>query len=243
MYRKRTLPSSFTNTPYTPPRKRSSSINLTRPTSYRTNYQYQQYLKRKNLRTGGFLGKELKFVDYTYGINPVTSTWQLEVPSTGALNAVAQGSGESQRNGRKITNASLHIKGNFSLTTSRAHGVEVRIVVVKDNQTNGAALTPANVMTQGVHGFRNLEWVSRYTVLADKTYVLNPSITHTGTTNDGNAPIRPFSLNVNLSGTTSFDDVNADISDITDCAYQVISCCSAANAAQIQYQSRFRFYG
>ena len=98
MYRKRTLPSSFNNTPYTPPRKRSAAITLSRPPAYRQNYQYQNYLKRKsNVRTGGFLGKEKKFADYSVAALNVGTTWSLVDPSTGALNAVAQGNGESEQ--------------------------------------------------------------------------------------------------------------------------------------------------
>lgn len=244
MYRKRTLPSSFTNTSYTPPRKRSATITLSRPTSYRTNYQYQQYLKRKNQRTGGFVGKELKFADYSVVAANFPTTWTLWDPSTGALNAVAQGNSESQRIGRKISNTSLHIRGMLNGSTNST-GVSCRIVVFKDNQSNGAAPTPANVMTSGINGFRNLEYVSRFQVLVDKVYNINPSISHNSTTGalNSSSPNRHVAFNMNIPSETTFDGTTADISDITDCSYHVMVIADIANACAFSYSSRFRYYG
>ena len=226
-------------------------INLTRPPTYRRNQGWQdwramKYIARKplNLRTGGFLGKERKFVDYSAG-GYVLNTWNLNDPAAGALNAVAQGNGESQRIGRAISNASLHIDGTISLLT-QAIGQEIKIIVVKDTQTNGAPLTPGSVMIGNVNSFRNLEWLTRYQVLYSRVFTLNPSITLDAANNViGNNPRRNFSINVKLTGSTTFDGTTADVSDITDCSYHLLACStnSAAQGLRVDYLSRFRYYG
>lgn len=168
------------------------------------------------------------------------------MPAVGSFNAIAQGSGESERIGRKVTNSSLHINGSLYLSNTVNYGVEVRIVVVKDTQCNGAALVPGSVILPSVNGFRNLEWVSRYQVMADKTYVMNPSITFDGSGINavvGSQTIRHFAFNFNLSGTTSFDDNNASITDIVDCSYQLIAIANINNSVTLGYNSRFRFFG
>lgn len=245
-----------------PPYKRRT-INLIRPSGYRSNQGWQDWRAMKfiaarpippvpsrNIRTGGFLGKELKFVDYNGQSNNTVTSWQLENPTVGCLNAIAQGDGESQRIGRKVTNRSVHVKGYITLGNSNTNrgtsGAVVRIVLFKDTQTNGAAPTPTDVMTpNNVNAFRNLEYTTRYQVLYDKTFTINPSITHDGTKLDGNYAKRPFSINCNLSDTTTFDGTTADISDIVDNSYHLIA--SAFNdggpPVYLVYQSRFRYMG
>lgn len=245
---------SYRNYSYGPTGRTSKrrGINLTRPPTYRRNQGWQdwramKYIARKplNLRTGGFTGKELKFVDYSVASSALPSSWTLWDPATGALNAVAQGNGESQRIGRKITNSSLHIRGILNASSTVANGASCRIVVFKDNQSNGAAPTPSNVMTSGINGFRNLEYVSRFQVLVDKVYNINPSITFNGNTSTLNAssPNRHIAFNMKISSDTTFDGTTADISDITDGSYHVMVISDAATACNFFYSSRFRYLG
>lgn len=224
-------------------------INLTRPPTYRSNQQWQdwrtmKYIARRplNLRTGGFIGKELKFVDYSYAGNVGTS-WALEMPAVGSFNAVAAGSGESERIGRKITNNSLFIRGVLRENTSGIVCSRTRLVLVKDCQTNGASLTPATIMAGGIDSFRNLEQISRFKVLYDKTFVLTPMISHDGTTKFTNVPLRSFSINVKLTGDTLYDGPTAGISDITDNSYHLISICSVSTGVTLTYDARFRYTG
>lgn len=242
----------FQNSPYY---KRRPRINLIRPAGYRTSQSWQdwramKYIARnpmppapfRNIRTGGYLGKELKFVDNTYQ-SAVAVNWTLEMPATGSFNAVAVGAGESERIGRKISNSSLHIRGNLILSgATPALSSRCRIVLVKDNQTNGAALVPGNVIVGGIDGFRNLEHVSRFQILFDRTYTLTPAITYDGSMIITNQPRRSFTINVKTSGDTLYDGPTAGISDITDCSYQLIAI-SDYLAITIDYQSRFRYRG
>lgn len=244
--------------PYRPSvfQSRKRRINLVRPPGYRTNQSWQdwramKYIARRpirmNFRTGGFIGKELKFVDYTRQQAAATGgVWYLADPPTGALNAVAQGDGESQRIGRKYSSASLHIRGTYSLSNPNANnGCTLRVVIFRDTQSNGAAPTPLNVMNAGINGFRNLEYVSRFAVMYDKTFTLNPSIAfNTSTTQEFSSnPERYFSMNFKLSGDILANGPNADISDIVDTSYHVMICASASAAILFSYSSRYRYRG
>ena len=203
MYRKRTLPSSFTNSPYTPPRKRSTTINLARPSYYRTNYQYQQYLKRKNQRTAGLVGKELKFYDSRDipTLAPATTWTHLSPSTTGCLNCPAQGAGAEQRIGRKITGTMLHIKGYLSVDANTAsQGGIVRLVVFRDKQTNSAVVAAGTPFeTTGntrVVDFRDLEQVQRFDILIDRTFAINPVDFYNGSAVQDNRPHIPFNFNI-----------------------------------------------
>ena len=76
-----------------------------------------------NVRTGGFLGIELKFLDCAWNsvtINTSTdgSSGELQ-PSSGCTSAIsvpAQGDGESQRDGRKYTIKSMWLNGIVEMT-------------------------------------------------------------------------------------------------------------------------------
>jgi len=241
----------YTPTGRTPKRR---GINLTRPPTYRRNQAWQdwramKYIARKplNLRTGGFIGKELKFVDYSRsGGTGLANTWTLCNPASGALNAVAQGDGESQRIGRKITPSSLHIRGVIDMNSSTSNTASVRVVVVKDLQTNAAALTPSQVMTPGLNGFRNLEYVSRFQVVYDKIFTLSPAVGWNSQANTvlSNGPDRYFRINLRCNDKDIlFDGPTADISDIVNVAYSVIACGTTASGVGFNYESRFRYLG
>lgn len=239
-----------------PPNKRAKYFSFRRPRGYKQSQSWQDWRAMKliasrplkpNLRTGGYVGKELKFVDYAFN-GSVSNTWAPLNPSgVGCLNAVAQGAGESERIGRKITNHSLHIRGVISMPPTTALARTVRIIIVKDTQTNGAQLSASSVIApSGVSknylGWRNLEHVSRFQVLMDNLFVIQPDIASDGTDLHGNSPMRNFNLNVKCAGTTLFDDPTAQVSSITDNSYHIIACASAGGVS-LEYNCRFRYMG
>jgi len=169
-----------------PPYKRRQ-INLIRPAGYRTNQAWQDWRAMKyiaarpippvpsrNIRTGGYTGKELKFVDQSLAAAAIGTTWTLMDPATGALNAVAQGNGESERIGRRITNVSLHIRGWVSVNNGDADANLIRVCVVRDTQTNGAAADIDDLFDTSIANehafdvFNNLDNKGRFKTLMDK---------------------------------------------------------------------------
>jgi hypothetical protein len=96
------------------------------------------------------------------------------------VGGIAQGNGESERIGRKITVRSLHIRGQIVLpavATSTATADRVRIIVYQDTQCNG---TPATVTGNGgllasaaIDAYNNLVNTGRFRTLMDKVYNIN----------------------------------------------------------------------
>ncbi len=208
-----------------------------------------------NDRTGGFLGLELKFFDTEVTNTVFSATWAALEPATTNLTAIAQGDGESNRDGRKYTIKSLHIKGFLETAvqesqTAPLSDILVRMVLVHDTQTNGAQLTATQVMDAGgtddINSFRNLQFTKRFRVLHDKTHRIMRNNTNEGAVNlFASAQTEyPFTINktfkngiqVLMSGTT------ADIANVTDNSLHLIAI-TTSTAALMNYQCRVRFTG
>ncbi len=121
------------------------------------------------------MGGEVKFLDFTLD-NQTPPVTGLIIPS---LNIIAQGVGESERLGRKVTLRSLHIRCSFkiSLADSQADGFRIlRMLVYQDKQTNGAAAAVTDIIqTAEFRAFRNLDNSGRFVILHDKYYTKNVS--------------------------------------------------------------------
>lgn len=95
---------------------------------------------------------------------------------------VPGGSTDTTRVGNKINICNFDIKISFSLDkpTNITAGIlsnNVRMILYVDKQTNGAAATPANILTGAsptIFSFRNMDTVDRFRILADKYYNLEP---------------------------------------------------------------------
>jgi len=121
---------------------------------------------------------ELKFFDNAISFN-FDSTG--EVPATGQLCTIAQGVAQTQRVGRKITIKKIVAKLTITLATpTDAIGSDIlRLALVQDTQTNGAAATFSGVggvfETDQVNALRNIDNTSRFRVLKDFRLQMNPT--------------------------------------------------------------------
>ncbi len=236
----------------------------------KANMQYRQAQSRNyramlttqmNARTAGYMGLEKKFVDYRVDDDQFTNVWaggEMEDPTALSVSAVAQGDGESQRDGRVYYIHGIYITGTINRPAAESQanpvGDEIaRLCLVWDKQTNGAQLNAEDVMLtiaagDDVDSYRNLQSVQRFKVLADKKYRV--AVTQ-GQVNEGavnlfanGATTTPFKLSytfktpikVSCSGTT------AAIASITDNSLHVIGT-SNNGAATLSYTSRLRFTG
>jgi len=211
-------------------------------------------------RTGGFLGIETKFIDYTYEeaiVNTVTGA-EADPPGPGAqtapgcISAIAQGDGESNRDGRKCTLTSIHLRGSVILdprsdTSTSVGGTTVRVLVVQDTQTNGAQLNSEDVIlaaTNVEHSFRNLQFTKRFKILKDQTFAMKyPSASGTSVTNDVNGDIKNFKWNFKVNIPVIHKANTAVIASITDNSIHVIAFCSQNGVATLNYNARCRFVG
>ena len=212
---------------------------------------------RLNARTGGFLGIEVKFADFESVDDAFATTWATMEPaaSVESISAVAQGDGESQRDGRVYHIKSLHVQGRFHMDVAEAAAAPqpdlvARICVVWDTQTNGAQLTATNVMDGGASddwdAFRNLQFSKRFRVLFDRKVIIKPSLLNEGGVNAfaAGSPNVLFKFNhtfrtpmkVICSGTTGV------IASVTDNSLHVIGVANSTQAL-LSYQARVRFVG
>ncbi len=211
-----------------------------------------------NLRIGGFAGIENKFVDYELVTRVVTAAWaggELDEATALSLSSVAQGDGETQRDGRRMEILSVHIKGFVILVAQEAaaapiNGQAIRLVLVLDKQTNGAQLNAEDVFTTtttDVNAWRNLQHSQRFRILKDVRIDLMPWGGTAGGTNSfdrGETKVlfeihKVFKkpITVNHTGTT------AVVASIADNSLHLIGVSTSATACAVSYVSRVRFRG
>ncbi len=139
------------------------------------------------------LNGEMKFADIETDGDAFSSTWStMEDATNDSVSGVAQGDGESERDGRKYLIHSIHIRCRVRTVSVESATTPIsdfigRIVLVWDTQTNGAQLTATDVMdgggTDDCLSFRNLQHSKRFRILWDKRWVLKSSDTNEGSIN------------------------------------------------------------
>ncbi len=210
-----------------------------------------------NLRIGGFLGIENKFIDHELGVTTLSGTWaggELDEGTALSRSAIAQGDGESNRDGRKANLLSVHVKGFLRIISQEAaanpvFGGIVRLILVMDKQTNGAQLNAEDVVTvttQDINAWRNLQNSQRFRILKDQRIEMPVTNMSTFQVNDFSTSQQemPFEFHVvfkkpivvNHTGTT------AVVASIADNSLHLIGI-STLGIHQISYVSRVRFRG
>lgn len=222
-------------------------------------------LRRRNLRTAGFLGIEKKFLDvYASNVAIPAPTdcaggeMQPEGGCTGCLSAPAQGDGEQQRDGRKIMLKSCFVTGNIVATTAQDQADALMqpqffVALVLDTQANGATVVSEQVFTNPndtpyVNSFplRNLQYSSRYRVLDYKQLAPDEVVVATDgavTTSQRFSNIS-FKLAWNGNLPVTFTSTTADVANVADNAVHVIAFATDVSFTPlISYNSRVRFVG
>jgi len=154
-----------------------------RSSTHRNGPSRKKYTRTGYTRTVGFYGRydkggELKFTDENITLNPIPANGTIFLNGSGeaSMLRIAQGTGESQRIGRKVTIKKIQWRFRIELQpqTSSANTIcNVRLILYLDKQTNGAAATITDVMQANtVHTFKNLQNSGRFVILMDREYVL-----------------------------------------------------------------------
>ncbi len=132
-------------------------------------------------RVGGYYGRfaganaELKFHDQTIDDALIAAGGVL----TTSINLIAQGTGESERIGRKCTIRSIFWRGVIKLPETElqgdpGEGERFRLILYQDKQTNGAAATALGILEAvSVDDFRNLANTGRFNLLWDHRFTIN----------------------------------------------------------------------
>ncbi len=223
--------------------------------------------RRRNLRTAGYLGIELKFLDCAWnsvaiGASTDGSGGELQ-PSSGCTNALsvpAQGDGESQRDGRKYSIKSVYLNGTITTTVlanqaDTLEGLGYYFALVLDTQANAATVVSENVYLNPATGaasmlpkpLRNLQNSKRFKIL-DSAYVpvggmyVQTDGASTGSISNQDAPVLSLSwrgeVAVNCVGTT------ADVASASDNAIHVVAYAGATTLTPVfNGKCRTRFVG
>jgi len=226
-------------------------------------------MRRRNIRTGGYLGIEKKFLD-TVG-NGVTISESTDATGgevqptagcTGCLSAPAQGDGESNRDGRKCVIKEMMVHGVVTVSAiNKGQGTlsdanYVMVALVLDTQANGATITSEQVFVNGstsaaqnINMFRNLEYASRYRVVASriiklKPYMVNNSVAGGAYTESAIAVRENFKLSWSGDIPVTFTGTTADVANVTDNAFHLIAFADNAEwATTCSFLARCRFVG
>lgn len=168
-----------------------------------------------------------------------------------SLNLIQEGTTPSERIGRKCTITNILIRGQVLVTgTTTAANMHdtVRILVVLDRQTNGAALTNVDdILTNGssLHGtfmFNDLTVVRRFKILWDKTITMNQSGAGLNATDTWPTLHRDFHYYKKVKIPLYFDLAAATIANIESNNIVVLAV-STHGLASIRYNWRLRFVG
>ncbi len=221
--------------------------------------------RRRNQRTAGFLGIELKFYDTSLVGAPIlaptdSAGGELDPSATIVFNTVTQGDGEQQRDGRKINMRSLGLKGIIRVApqndqTTVDQTTTVFLALVHDSQTNGATIASENVYTnKGASAntqtspFRNLQFSKRFNVLKTLTIDL-PQPTAIGTGLDDNIEQGGYTVSWNMfvdlkNMPVTYSSTSESIVNITDNSLHLIGFCTHVGTVPLlDYNARLRFVG
>ncbi len=212
--------------------------------------------RRLNVRTGGFLGLELKFSDEVIVNDAFATTWATMTAGVDVLSGVAQGDGEIQRDGRKYLIHSISVKLRvhaiaIESATAPDDDLHGRFALVLDTQTNGAQLTATDVMVGSTNedrlSFRNLQQVKRFRVLWDRSFLLKRQVVNEGAanlfaTNLVSTPIIRFTKIFSKPVEVICTGTGAAVSAISNNSIHMIGIANNT-LALLSYQSRIRFTG
>ncbi len=125
--------------------------------------------------------EELKFKDVDIALLADITAETSILASSGLLNLIAQGTGESQRIGRKCTIKSISLKGNYRLQPAESApefaSSMFYLYILLDTQCNGTLATWGNVFnsTNAAKGHFNLKNQGRFKLLCKKVIELASS--------------------------------------------------------------------
>jgi len=221
-----------------------------------------------NMRIGGFLGIELKYLNYALAgaalVAPADASGGEFDPATAlALNAIAQGDGEQQRDGKQVNIKSCYITGVVDIPatvnqTTAKNIPTVFIALVLDKQTNGAQLSSELVFENpsgslagsptvgAANPLRNMQYTSRFDVLDSVCIELEqPQVAFDGTNLETAGSRTPFKLSWTGDLMTQFTGTSATVSVIQDNSLHLIAFAGPdiSAAPVISYNSRVRFVG
>lgn len=124
---------------------------------------------------------EVKHLDYVFTAVEMSDSGS--VGNTLLVNGLAQGTTSFTRIGDEVNFTSIQVRGTISHQLNNPalnHSPTYRLIIVRDMQPNGAAMTFGNLLdlsliTEPVYAPRNMDYIDRFKIYYDKVGVLNPN--------------------------------------------------------------------
>lgn len=195
-------------------------------------------------RTGGFFGtrrtglKEQKVID-----SGTQNTNFSAAGAVGLMNGVALGTDYTDRIGRKIVLKSIFMKFTIQpSTTSCPSGDSVRLLVVYDSQTNGAAPAVGDILNSATHiAPMNLNNRDRFKVLFDKHMTTEGNAFTAGAITAGASTPKFTKFYKKLDHEMIFQGTAATVGSIATGAIWLLLINLQGNLTNVYYNCRVRF--
>ncbi len=186
-------------------------------------------------------GKELKFKDFNFTALGIRDAWINGV----LVSLIDKGTGPTERIGRNYTIRSLQFRFSIKKVSTISNAI-VRVVIILDKQTNGESFTGEDLFVDGITAaattwtrYRNLENISRFEILWDKTYYLDAK-SRTGSGAIASSQIvdsyyKKVNIPVHMKDTTP-----STLTDIQDNSIVVLFCGDLVGTTDLTWKGTFR---
>lgn len=228
----------------------------------------------------GRFGGENKYVDGYFDVTDIAefsssadSTWaatemnpRQATAAYGCMPLPRQGTNYADRDGRKIFLTTLRIKGYIRWEPQDSIAIvqdakPVRVIIVKDTKTNGAALDGENVIGAGlgsdglntlsgnggtINMLSNPDGWSRYKIVYDRTFKGPARGAWGDNTNAGNILGRtiPFKIKIKCNCYVNFSGTTGAVGSVVDNSYHMLVGTTTSNSnKQMCYYARQGFRG
>lgn len=203
------------------------------------------------MATQRLLGIEKKYIDYTFGATVIQAAWagaEMD-PAANCLAAPTQGSGETQRDGRKITIKNIHVNGAVYRDSGGVMTAQstVHVALVLDTQTLKQQLSAEDVYNDANNvefSYRDVDHLSRFKVLWSRRFVMgNDAGGWNGVALNVAGDRKNFSINKAVNIPVTFSAAAGSVADIEDNSLHIIAVSSQGAIDYLAYESRIRFVG
>lgn len=170
---------------------------------------------------------EKKFID--------TAQASYDCDTTGSvtcLNLCDEGTGISQRIGRKICIKSVQVRGIVRPVDATSSDNTTRIMLIWDKQVNGVIATISEILSAATaHSFMNLDNRERFVVLMDKQFAVGRRSDASGNSGSPNVYAVNKYKKMPAGSITIYDGTGAGIADVNTGALYLVTIGSQAAAA------------
>lgn len=148
-----------------------------RPKQSKFNYYANTAVKALRLATyvSGLVNSELKFKDNSAGTNVSVAVGAAGTTPILAPTAIAQGDGQSNRDGSKIRLKQLHLRGICKWNNASSSPQELRVICIRTKVMDGTYPTLGDILESptDVHSFLKIDESRAWDIISDKRYMLN----------------------------------------------------------------------